>query len=81
MRKLSITVNVLLLVASVTLELVGLGPIARSREGTTYLFIEQSGAAGFLLCLYVVFFIIKPAIDLFALISKDRGVLVEHVSR
>ncbi len=81
MRRLSIAFNVLLLVTSVTVEMIGLGPIARYREGATYSFIEQSGAVGFLLCLYVIFFIVKPAIDLVALISKDRGFLIEHTGR
>lgn len=78
MRKASLILNLLLFIGSITAELLGYGFIARYRAGELYDFILRTHAVAPMLAVYVVMFIIGPAINLVALISKDRGILIER---
>ncbi len=78
MRRLAIWLNSLLFLTGLTLELTGVGLITRLREDLMYDFIARTGMEWVFVMLYFFFFFIQPVINLIAIISKDRGILIEQ---
>ena len=79
MRKLALATNLFIFLITFTLELTGMGLIAKSRENELYSFITDTGIGWVFVVLYFIFFLVIPAINFIALILKDRGNLIEHI--
>jgi hypothetical protein len=80
-RKLAITTNTAIFLLAFAFELLGIGLIAKYREGQMYDVISATGNALLFVSLYFVFCLVIPAVNLIALLIKDRGFLLEHFTR
>jgi len=76
MQRFAITINLLIFLATLALELSGYGLIARAREGILYDFVIGTGAAWLYVSLYFIFFLVLPAVNIVALLLKDRRILI-----
>jgi hypothetical protein len=81
MRRLAITSNLLLFLTALALEFTGVGLVTRWRTHDLYPFIAETGYGDLYTFLYLIFFLVLPAINFVALIAKDRGFLVEQARR
>ncbi len=81
MRKLVISTNLIVFLGSLVLELMGIGLIARWRTHELYSFVSVTGHGTMITFLYSVFFLLLPFVNFVALISKDRGFLIEESKR
>jgi hypothetical protein len=80
-RKLAITTNAAVFVLAFAFELLGIGLIAKYREGQMYDVIAKTGVSWLFVLLYFIFCFGIPVVNLIALLIKDRGFLLEHFNR
>jgi hypothetical protein len=76
MQRFAITINTFVFLLFLVLELTGLGLIARARAGNLYEFIIATGVPWLIVSLYALFFLVIPAINIAALLLKDRRILI-----
>ncbi len=76
MQRFAITINTFIFLSFLILELTGLGLIARARAGNLYEFILATGVPWLIVSLYTLFFGVIPAINIAALLLKDRRILI-----
>ena len=76
MQRFAITINLTVFLLTLALELAGWGLITRAREGSLYGFVGDTGVGWVYVSLYFLFFLVIPAVNLFALLLKDRRVLL-----
>lgn len=81
MRRLAIFSDLMLFFSGLTLEFTGVGLITRWRTHELYPFIAETGYGDLFTFLYFIFFLVLPFVNFWALIAKDRGVLIEEARR
>ncbi|MFQ5500505.1 MAG: hypothetical protein ACE5FH_12640 [Candidatus Zixiibacteriota bacterium] len=81
MRKLALTLDISILLVAFLSELLGFGLITRARTHQMYYIIEVTGVSWLFVSTYVMLFFVYPIVNGIALITKDRGFLIEQVSR
>ncbi|UCD62710.1 MAG: hypothetical protein JSW34_08055 [Candidatus Zixiibacteriota bacterium] len=76
MQRFAIKINAFFFLSGLALELSGIGLITRAREGNLYEFISGTGVGWLFVSLYSLFFFVVPAVNIVALLLKDRRILI-----